>query len=236
MTIKKNMLIYSLIITGFILVFASSCKKDDTSTTPVVPAAITVWDNDSNLYHGVTIGTQVWMVENLKTRKYRNGDAIQNIIDNTAWSNLTAGAYCNYNNDLSNGKTYGRLYNWLAVTDSRKLCPAGWHIATDSDWKKLIEYLGGIAIAGGKLKEKGTTHWHSPNGGATNVSGFTALPSGVRTKDGVFYGLGDICEHWTTSEDIALGAIHYGMGFFNENATTNFSDKKAGYLVRCVRD
>jgi uncharacterized protein (TIGR02145 family) len=138
----------------------------------------TVTDIDGNIYHTVTIGTQVWMVENLKTTKYRNGDPIPNVTGN-AWAALTTGAYCWYNNDAATYKaTYGALYNWYAVADSRNIAPTGWHVPTDAEWTTLTTFLGGESVAGGKLKETGTNHWTSPNTGATNETGFTALPGG----------------------------------------------------------
>ena len=139
----------------------------------------TVVDIDGNVYNTVTIGTQVWMVENLKTTKYRNGDAIPNVTGNASWVALSTGAYCWYNNDAATYKaTYGALYNWYAVGDSRNIAPSGWHVATDSEWTTLSTFLGGESIAGDKLKEIGTSHWLSPNTGATNSNGFTAFPGG----------------------------------------------------------
>lgn len=138
----------------------------------------TVTDYDGNVYQTVLIGDQCWMMENLKVTHYRNGDPIPHVTDGVTWGNLTSGAYCNYNNDEGNVATYGRLYNWYAVDDSRNIAPAGWHVPSDAEWQTLVDYLGGDAVAGGKMKEAGTTHWASPNTGATNESGFTALPGG----------------------------------------------------------
>ena len=138
----------------------------------LVPETFT--DIDGNVYHAVVIGTQTWMVENLKTTKYSNGDPIP-----TAVTSLTPGAYCMYNNDAVTYKAdYGALYNWYAVADSRNIAPAGWHVPTKTDWTTLTDYLGGESVASGKLKENGSSHWLTPNTGATNSSGFTALPGG----------------------------------------------------------
>jgi len=142
----------------------------------------TVTDIDGNCYRTVTIGTQVWMAENLKVTHDCNGEAIPNVTDGATWAGLTAGAYCEYNNDVNNVATYGRLNNWYAVADSRNISPAGWHVASDAEWQTLSIFLGGDAIAGGKMKETGTTHWYSPNTGATNESGFSALPGGYRAS------------------------------------------------------
>ena len=142
-----------------------------------------VTDIDSNVYHAVTIGTQVWTTENLKVTHYRNGDQIPNITDDTQWSILTTGAYCNFNNDLNYVTSYGRLYNWYAVDDSRNIAPDGWHVPSHTEWQTLIDYLGGEDSAGVKMREIGQEHWHWVEGNqtiATNESGFLALPAGER--------------------------------------------------------
>jgi uncharacterized protein (TIGR02145 family) len=167
---KKNYRIwfYPLIIMG--LAFLDKCEKDDEIT-----------DKDDNTYTAVTIGTQVWIIENLKTTKYNDGTTIPNITDNEVWANLTTPGYCWYDNDASTFKAiYGALYNWYAV-NTGKLCPLGWHIPTRDDYTTLMLFLDTDGTwdnndAGGKLKETGTIHWLSPNIGATNESGFTALP------------------------------------------------------------
>jgi len=169
----------------------------------------TVTDIDGNVYKTVKIGNQWWMAENLKVTRYRNGDPIPNITDNHTWVDLSTGAYCNYNNDISNVATYGRLYNWYAVDESRNIAPAGWHVPTDDEWKQLEIYLGMSPTEadethwrgtdeGGKLKETGTTHWYSPNTGATNESGFTALPGGYRVSGG-FSSLGFGAYFWSST-------------------------------------
>ncbi len=139
-----------------------------------------VADYDGNLYHTVTIGTQTWLKENFKGIHYANGDVIANVLDQTAWANQTAGAYCYYDNDLENGKVYGALYNWYAATDSRSLI-VGYHTPSYDEWDALRDYLGGMNVAGLKLKETGLTHWYRTNAGVTNSTDFTALPGGART-------------------------------------------------------
>lgn len=139
-----------------------------------------VIDIDGNIYQAVKIGKQLWLAENLKVIHYRNGDPIQHIIDDIQWHNGGFGAYCNYGNDQTNATIYGCLYNWYAVNDKRNICPSGWHIPTEAEWTVLVNYLGGDSIAGGKMKEAGTIHWESPNTGAINISGFSALPGGGR--------------------------------------------------------
>lgn len=121
---------------GALLVLTSSCKKDDNNNN-----GSTVKDIDGNVYHTIVIGTQTWMLENLKTTKYSNGDPIPNITDSLTWVSLETGAYCNYNNDENNSVIYGRLYNWYSVNDSRKLAPVGWHVPNDSEWRTLTDFL-----------------------------------------------------------------------------------------------
>jgi len=196
----------------------------------------TVTDADGNVYHTVTIGTQVWMVENLKTTKYRNGASIPNVTTNAQWEVLGTGAYCNYNNDVLNANTYGRLYNWFAVNDSRKLAPEGWHISSYADWYTLINYLGGESVAGGKLRETGTTHWCYPNNGATNECGFTALPAGYRNLWGGFSNKTYQALWWCSSEgspDLSWAAL---IIFNAVNVTFEADYKKYGCAVRCVKD
>jgi uncharacterized protein (TIGR02145 family) len=150
----------------------------------------TVVDFDGNIYHTIKIGTQTWMLENLNVTHYRNGDIVPNVTDSLLWGKLKTGAYCNYNNDTNVAKTYGRLYNFYSVMDSRNLCPLNWHVPSDAEWKILEKYLDNTLdttletdyknTIGGKLKETGTMHWRSPNKGATNSSAFNALPGGFR--------------------------------------------------------
>ena len=161
----------------------------------------TVTDIDGNIYKTVKIGTQVWMTEDLKTTKYQNGDPVPNVTDSTEWKELTAGAYCNYDNDVNIAKTYGRFYNWYAVNDPRNIAPKGWHVPTDAELKILVTYLGGEGVAGRKVKESGTTHWLSPNKGATNETGLTLLPCGSRNSHGrygITYGRNGFW--WTSTE------------------------------------
>ena len=177
------------------------------------------------------------MQENLKVTHYRNGDAIPNVTDNTQWSNLTTAAYCNYNNDINNVATYGRLYNWYAVVDNRNLCPTDWHTPTDDEWTILTDYLGGETIAGGKMKEIGTTHWLSPNTGATNESGFTALPGGYRSYYvGSFDDITYYAYFWSATEYNSLNAWNRNLDYGYTDVFRYFYDKMYGFSVRCVKD
>lgn len=207
------------------------------SFTTLPGSGNTVTDIDGNTYNTVTIGTQVWMVENLKTTKYRNGDTIANVTGNSAWAATITGAYCNYNNNANSSITYGRLYNWYAVNDNRKIAPTGWHVPTDADWTTLTTYLGGEGVAGGKLKETGTTHWQSPNTGATNETGFTALPGGDRLySTGVFYDKGVYCFCWSSTANDASTAWVRALDNSYSNVSRSNNPKSNGFSVRCIKD
>jgi len=210
-----------------IFISISGCRKDDDNK---------VTDFDGNVYRTVTIGTQVWMVENLKVTHYRNGDLIPNITDSAAWDNSTSGAYCSMDNSALNSSIYGHLYNWYAVNDSRNLCPAGWHVPTDDEWTILIDYLGGEDTAGGKLKEADTTHWHSPNTAATNEIGFTGLPGGCRRYDGLFLYLSYYGLWWTATEENPQYIWYRCLVFDNPGFLRKHFGKDCGCSVRCVRD
>lgn len=207
-----------------------------------------VADIDGNVYNIVTIGTQVWMAENLRVTHYQNGDVITNVTDNAQWKNLTTPAYCNYNNDANNAALYGCLYNWYAASDSRNIAPSGWHVPTDNDWKQLEIYLGmtqvqadGVGMRGttegGKLKEAGTSHWASPNTGATNSSDFTGLPGVIRYYLGAFNtDLGQNAYWWSTTEKDTSNAWgrHLYYNFANSDRSSYY--KYGGFAVRCVKD
>jgi uncharacterized protein (TIGR02145 family) len=196
-------------------------------------------DQDGNTYKTITIGTQTWMAENLRTTKYRNGDPIPEILTIAEWTSLTTGGYCNFENIQDNDTiaTFGRLYNWFTVADSRNLAPVGWHVPTDADWTKLTTYLGGENIAGGKMKETGITHWEFPNSGATNESGFTALPSGSRDNaDGIFYLLGSNNVYWTTTQSTNENAWYRYLKYNGYNCYRGDYNKRDGFSVRCVMD
>ena len=196
-----------------------------------------VTDVDGNSYATVQIGTQCWTQSNLWVSKYRNGDNITNITDNTQWSQTntsSTGAWCNYSNTASNGTTYGKLYNWYAVNDSRGLCPTGWHVPTDAEWTTLTTFLGGTSVAGGAMKS--TTGWNAPNTGATNSSGFIGLPGGSRGFDYGFGGLGNRAYLWSSSNSGSGYAWGRGLYYLNGGVNRNGYDSRNGFSVRCVRD
>lgn len=198
---------------------------------------LTVTDIDGNLYHTVTIGSQVWLVENLKVTHLNDGSVIPEITDNNAWGALTTPGYCWYNNNYSTyGSVFGGLYNWYAV-NSGKLCPQGWHVPTSAEWATLTDYLDGEDEAGGKLKEAGTTHWLTPNTDATNETGFTALPGGSRYYVGYFQlNINENGYWWSSTGYSSTYATYIVMTFTNSSAWTNGNYKEAGFSVRCIQD
>jgi uncharacterized protein (TIGR02145 family) len=192
-------------------------------------------DTDGNYYKVRKIGTQVWMAENLKTTKYCDGTPITNITDNSDWNSLTTEAYCWYNNNILNKDTFGALYNYYTVINSHKLCPAGWHVPTATEWATLESYLGGQSIAGGKLKEAGTAHWLAPNTGGDNVSGFMALPGGYR-HSGFFNNIHAVAEFLSSDQTSATLDIERFINF-NETGLGHVADYKSnGVSVRCISD
>ena len=227
-----------LMLTAFLFFFLFSCKKDkssdDSSSKPTVPATVT--DYDGNVYHTVTIGTQAWLVENLKVTHYRNGSAIQNATSASAWTALSGGGYCDYLFNTTSYTKYGHLYNWAAVNNSNNLAPTGWHVASNADYSTLISFLGGANAAGGPLKETGTTDWASPNNGATNSSGFTALPGGYVDNTGASSLITNYGCYWTSTTNTSANAYNCEIYYGGSLVTQNGRDKKCGMSVRCVMD
>lgn len=185
----------------------------------------------------VTIGDQVWMAENLNVDMFRNGDPIPHAQTAEEWRQAGENgqpAWCYYDNDPANGKIYGKLYNWYAVSDWRGLAPEGWRIPSDEDWEKLIKLIGGEDVAGGKLKATDTTYWRGPNEGANNETGFTGLPGGLYSG-GSFDYLGSIGSWWSSTgySSNAWGRLMFynGGGVYR-----NSFDQSCGFSVRCVRD
>jgi uncharacterized protein (TIGR02145 family) len=197
-----------------------------------------VIDFDSNIYHAVTIGTQVWTVENLKVTHYRNGDPIPHITDGSQWDNLTTGAYCNYDNNSNYVATYGQLYNWYAIDDNRNIAPDGWHIPNINEWQTLIDFLGGTDSAGIKMMEPGAEHWHwsmSNPPQSTNESGFLALPGGQRMHNFNYHSQGDYTAFWSTTAYGSDAAWKCELVF--EGAICDYlSDKRTGLSVRLIKD
>lgn len=239
----KRFLKISVLI-AFVAIVISSCSKDvDDSTNGKTTAVFnsnvsygSMTDQDGNVYKTVTIGTQTWMAENLRTTTYNDGTAIPNVTDNDSWVSSTR-AYCNYNNTTRTDTiaTYGRLYNWYAVNTGR-LAPKGWHVPTDAEWTTLTTYLGGESVSGGKLKETGTTHWTTPNTGATNETGFTALPNGYRNGLGTYSNIGRSGYWWSSTENSSTGAWSSSMYYNDTDVYRSLFNKRYGFSVRCIRD
>ena len=201
---------------------------------PFTSNSTTVTDIEGNVYKTVTIGTQVWMAENLKTTKYNDGTTIPNVINNTAWGNLKTPAYCWYSNDaISYKNAYGALYNWYTV-NTGKLCPTGWHVPSEAEWTTLTTYLGGESVAGGKMKT--VTDWSSPNTGASNSSGFSALPGGYRLSKGTFTTNGDYGGWWSSTEPSTTYAWARVLGSIHSDVYRFYNDKEYGSSVRCLKD
>ena len=191
-------------------------------------------DIDGNNYNSVIIGTQEWQKENLNVSKYSDGTPIPQVQNLTQWASLTTGAWCYLDNDPANGPIYGKLYNWYAVNDPRGLAPNGYHVPSEVEWTNLITFLG-QQEAGGAMKETGTSHWISPNVGATNSSGFTGLPGAVRDAVGAFGYQNTFGVFWSSTSTVTGAWSHY---LFNANTTVGNQDsfKRLGYSVRCIND
>ena len=196
----------------------------------------TVTDFDGNMYDTIIICGQIWLKQNLKVTRYRNGESIHNNTENAAWSNLTTGSYCDYENTPGNSSTYGKLYNYYTVIDSRNLCPIGWHVPSDAEWTTLENCLGGINIAGADLKETRTTHWKTPNTGATNSSGFTALPGGYRDINGDYGNISEQGYWWSTTGSSSSYAYFHSLTYDNKGVSRGNYSRSFGFSVRCVKD
>lgn len=196
-------------------------------TTHIVTPPVT--DADGNSYETIQIGTQLWMKENLKTTKYCNGDDILNVTTN-AWYSLSTPAWTYYNNDSNNDNNgYGKLYNWYAMRDARNVCPCGWHVPTEQDWNTMSQSLGGDNVAGEAIKS--TTGWIQ-NDWATNSSGFTGLPAGLRVYSNTL-----LYEKWNAvwwqNTGYGKGKVLHVDSFYFGNV---MMDEEMGVSIRCVKD
>ena len=226
---------------AFALTSALFSYKNETIAQTIGKPGLNITDSEGNSYKTVKIGTQTWMAENLKVSKFNDGTTIPNITDNNQWENNTIGAWCYYNNDAANNAKYGKLYNWFAISPTtngnKNVCPTGWHLPSDAEWTVLTDYLGGASVAGGKLKEVGTTNWASPNTDATNASLFTGLPGGYRYYVGGSYNnIGYFGFCWSSTESLTSSAWNRDLGYYNGYAGRGNSSKKDGLSVRCLRD
>jgi uncharacterized protein (TIGR02145 family) len=186
----------------------------------------------------VTIGTQTWTLRNLDVTTYANGDVIPEVTDENEWVNLTTGAWCYPNNDPALGAIYGKLYNWYAVNDPRGLAPLGYHVPTQTEFQTLSDYLGGDAVSGGPLKEIGLDYWQTPNTGATNSSGFTALGAGDRSSSGLFSNLNVTGNFWSSTETIPNILSNFLSIYFNNViiVTNDQAVIQTGLSVRLIKD
>lgn len=234
-------LLFSVCFASVIFCSITSCEKDRDEKT--------VTDIDGNVYNTVTIGSQVWLKENLMATRLNDGTDIQYVTNNQTWSGMTTPGYCWLDNDESTYKdTYGALYNYYAVA-TNKLCPSGWHVPSDEEWKQL-EMFAGMDQAeadiqgdhrgtdeGGKLKEKGTAHWASPNSGATDEFNFTALPGGWRSgTTGALGAPGQGGDFWSSTQIDANGAYDRGLRYDKTDISRNYEIKTMGYSVRCIKN
>ena len=200
----------------------------------------TVTDIEGNTYKTIIIGTQVWMAENLKSTKFNDGYNIPKVISDADWTGLSTPAYCLYNHEINNAQVYGVLYNWYVVDayrrENKNVCPAGWHLPTDDEWTVLIDLLDDESESGGKMKETGTVHWTSPNQGATNLSGFTALPAGYRNRFGTFSSIKNVGFWWTTLEMDSENAWYYYVIYNSASSTRIALNKTNGFSLRCLKN
>ncbi|THU40296.1 hypothetical protein FAM09_10540 [Niastella caeni] len=203
---KKTIRLHRLLIALLLFTHCTTSKQDNTVT-----------DIDGYEYRTITIGKQIWMAENLRVTRYRNGDTIPNITDTTAWSTCTSGAYCNYNNDASHSTGYGRLYNWHAINDSRKIAPAGWHIPTDEEIASLEAWLENNPAAAGKINTNGLGGYRFGSGGTYHTMGF----------NGYWWSASRSFEMYDWSPRLFTGFVDVQR---NKEAVTY------GLAVRCIKD
>jgi uncharacterized protein (TIGR02145 family) len=237
-TFNSNMSSLTPGVTYYVRAYATNSKGvgygDNISftTTVLYSTGNGLTDICGNNYPSVIIGQQEWMKKNLDVCKYRNGDIIPQVQDPSQWANLTTGAWCYYQNSTANGTVYGKLYNWYAVNDPRGLAPQGWHVPSETEWSNLVTILGGTSVAGGKMKDTGTTYWLSPNTGATNISGFTGLPGGY------FFGPTTIPDYpvnygywWSSTPSKFIT-----LGYDQESIFIGVLNFTLGFSVRCLKD
>jgi len=228
-----------LVLSILLMILATGCKKNNDDTT--------VTDKDGNVYNILTIGGKSWMAENLRTTKFRDGSAIALVPDVSEWSGQTSAAYCWPENDNSNKSTYGGLYNGYAVKDSRGLCPTGWHVSTEAEWIALEIELGlpqaetnttGMRAesenVGGKLKA--TSRWNSPNTGANNSSGFSAVGTGYRRPAGEFPHFMEWTGYFTSTTSSAGKLWMRYIGYNTGGSEREEREIEYGYCIRCVKD
>ena len=219
----------------FIRAFATNEAGTRYSSQQMVMTTLLATDVDGNTYPGIKIGTQIWFNKNLNVTRYQNRDSIEQISTDALWQNASEGAWSFSNNSSDNQDVYGKLYNWYAVSDTRKLCPAGWKIPSDEDWAILTNFLGGSDVAGGKLKATGISFWLIPNAWATNLSYFSALPGGYRDVGGSFAGLGYYGLWWSSTPNGTEAWSRYLYNEFNYVSRESYN-KNQGLSIRCLME
>lgn len=229
-----------LLSVPYALYAESSETKDILENIGIIPENYTgtLTDIEGNVYKTITIGTQTWMAENLRTGILNDSTNLSWIMQDAVWESSSEPSYCFYGNGFSNtyvSVTCGALYNWIAV-HSDKLCPTDWHVPTYTEWTTLINYLGGEDVAGGKLKESGTYHWDRPNAEAVNETNFTALPGGYRNANGSYHLIGGLGYWWTATFDLLPNASFIGLTCNSGEAHRSAMDIRSGFSVRCVKD
>lgn len=225
---------------------SSSCSNEAVLNPNAAYGSLT--DQDGNTYKTVVIGGQEWMAENLRASHFRNGELIPIVTNNSTWGSLTSAGTCWYNNDSATYHCpFGKMYNWFSAVDARNVCPVGWHVPSDSEWNALIGFLDSTFLpfangdqsmtAGARLKTTGTQYWASPNLGALNSSGFSALPSGYRFNDvGNFINMGVSGGFWSTTPVLELYAWCRGLNVNLDATRRTYGYKQGGFSIRCVRD
>jgi uncharacterized protein (TIGR02145 family) len=228
------------ITTGNVSDYSTIQLENDTTDVGALvtctPLFGTVTDIEGNTYQTVIIGDQEWMAENLRTASYANNDPIPNVTLSSSWVELSTGAWSNYDNVAGNDLIYGKLYNWYAAADPRRVCPEGWHVPSDAEWTVLTDYLGGGLVAGGKMKAVSPLWW-TPNVSANNESGFSGLPGGSRWGNGNFNYL-SLGAYWWSSSESPFAESTYMRALTVEGAGVerSWDNNRAGFALRCVRD
>ncbi len=245
--------VYSNNAVGNSLTYSNDVTITNTNSIAIFVPGPNVTDIDGNTYQSITNCGLTFTKQNLNVSKYTDGTPIPEVTDQTQWANLTTGAWCYYDNDPANATVYGKIYNWYAVAGiynaasstnpslRKKLVPTGYQIPNDAKWTALTDCLGGIGIAGGKMKSTGTILagnglWRSPNVEATNASGFTGLPGGERQGNGIFGTIGSRAIWWSSSEYDSTSAWFLNLEYYNGDTNSNYYDKRNGFSVRCVKD
>ncbi|MEN9324194.1 MAG: hypothetical protein RIT03_1314 [Bacteroidota bacterium] len=250
----KNIVFKSSLVILVLFLASCSASKDNNLDTSLNVPGPNVTDVDGHVYQSITSCGLTWTKTNLDVSKYSDGTPIPQVTNPTQWANLTTGAWCYYNNDPATGAIYGKLYNWYAAAGiydaaslanpalRKNLAPTGWHVPVIYEWIIFTDCLGGYEIAGGKMKETGNAHWNFNNLDATNTSGFSGLPGGMRNGSGQnittgsFQDIGIFGYWWGSTDEDPTSAEYFNLNYDNSNADRNYEKKTIGYSVRCVKD